>query len=91
MIRRIIRLLEVPVSPPSPREPRVMLEYDPRDTAGAELTAISGIGEKRAQRLIEAGITSQAALAAADPTTLAARAGVSERRLRRWIDAAAAS
>lgn len=91
MRRRISRLLGLPTHPPTAREPRVTVEYDPRDVDGTDLTAISGIGEKRAQTLIEAGITSQAALATATPAPLATRTGMSERRLRRWIDAAAES
>lgn len=88
MIRRLVRTVGLPVSPPTERKPQVTVEYDPRKRAKAELTALSGIGEKRAQRLIDAGITSQEALAAADSAKLAEETGLSERRLTRWIEAA---
>lgn len=88
MIRRLMRHLGVPVHPPEARDPRVTVEYDPRGKPDEELTAIAGIGEKRAERLTDAGITSQPALAAADPAEVAEATGLSERRLTRWIAAA---
>lgn len=63
--------------------------HDPTATPPpAELTDIPGIGPVYAERLTDAGISSAHDLAGADPTVVAAAAGVSEDRAAGWIAAA---
>ncbi len=54
----------------------------------ADLTAIKGVGPVMSERLIEAGITSIAAVAKADPAALAEDVGVAEATAARWIASA---
>jgi polyhydroxyalkanoate synthase len=56
--------------------------------SGTDLRTISGIGPTYASRLEAAGVDSVAALAVADPATIAAAADVDEARVRTWIEAA---
>ena len=56
-----------------------------------DLEEIEGIGDTYARRLRTAGIDSVAALAAADPATVAEAADASQRLARRWIDRATAA
>lgn len=52
---------------------------------GSELERLSGLGEKTAEKLADAGVDSLAALQSAEPETLAADvSGISEDRIREW-------
>lgn len=55
-----------------------------REITREPVTVITGIGEVRATRLAEAGITSVRALAAADPETIASTLDLSRKRVQRW-------
>lgn len=57
---------------------------------GDDLSEVKGIGPVYRARLQEAGITTFAALASADASTLAVQTGVSPDRAADWIDQAAA-
>ena len=57
--------------------------------AGADLTAIEGVGEVTAGALIEAGFDSPAAIEAADPQALTAAEGVGEKQAVDIVAAAA--
>jgi len=59
---------------------------DTDESDGEDLTTVSGIGSTYADRLREAGIETTAALAAADPESVAEAAEVSESRAIEWID-----
>lgn len=52
------------------------------------VTEVSGIGEKRAEKLADAGITSVRSLATANPQSVADVLGIDEDRIRKWRDAA---
>lgn len=52
------------------------------------LTEIEGIGPKRAERLRQAGVGSIQDLANCNFTELSEKAGVSEKRARKWIEEA---
>jgi polyhydroxyalkanoate synthase len=59
---------------------------DTDESDGEDLTTVSGIGSTYADRLRETGIETTAALAAADPESVAEAAEVSESRAIEWID-----
>ncbi|SEW05394.1 DUF4332 domain-containing protein [Halobacterium jilantaiense] len=68
-------------------------EADADEDAAAEpepddLTEIKGVGPAYADRLHDAGVTTFAALADADPDELAADTDLSPKRVGRWIDRA---
>jgi len=68
-------------------------ESDGDEDAAAEpepddLTEIKGVGPAYADRLHDAGVTTFAALADADPDELAAATDLSPKRVGRWIDRA---
>ena len=50
------------------------------------LTDVSGIGQKRSEKLSAAGINSVKALAGCKPEDLAKRVGASEKAASRWIE-----
>jgi nucleotidyltransferase/DNA polymerase involved in DNA repair len=54
----------------------------------ASLTEIEGIGPKRAERLKQAGVSTIQDLANCNFTELSEKAGVSEKRARKWIEEA---
>ncbi|SDF76770.1 large subunit ribosomal protein L21 [Limimonas halophila] len=67
----------------------------PATEAGDDLTAIKGIGPATQEKLQAHGVSRFADLAAADPGQLTAQLrkdqpGISEKRVRGWIDAARA-
>jgi len=55
-----------------------------RERVSIPLTRINGIGQKREEQLMDAGISDVEALAEADLERLAAEIGLSETRLARW-------
>jgi predicted flap endonuclease-1-like 5' DNA nuclease len=64
-------------------------EPDGADAAGGEpVDEVKGIGPAYAERLADAGVTTVADLAEADPEALADQIGVSDKRIARWIDRA---
>lgn len=64
-------------------------ESDEADAAGGEaVDEVKGIGPAYAERLADAGVTTVADLAEADPEALADQIGVSDKRIARWIDRA---
>lgn len=67
-------------APPRPT-PSVAAEPD-------DLTAIKGVGPVMSEKLIDAGITSIASVAKADPAALAQDVGVTEATATRWIESA---
>ncbi|MFQ5947381.1 MAG: helix-hairpin-helix domain-containing protein [Acidimicrobiia bacterium] len=81
----------VPVEAPTGDIPRFRAPppaQEPAPGTGAatdDLSVIKGIGPVYQERLAEAGITSLAGLAAADPVELAGRLDLAESRVRRWV------
>jgi polyhydroxyalkanoate synthase len=61
---------------------------EPSTAGDPDLEDLPGIGPAYASRLEAAGVTSVAALADADPVSLATDADVDEGRVRKWIEAA---
>ncbi len=81
---RLLPAPEIPDGPP----PR----FRTGDTPAAphdDLTAVKGIGPVYAERLVEAGITSFAALVNADAVAVSEAAGVSESTAKSWMEQAA--
>ncbi|WP_255198112.1 class III poly(R)-hydroxyalkanoic acid synthase subunit PhaC [Halorarius litoreus] len=62
--------------------------YEPAETEGGALEAISGIGPTYAERLVDGGITTVAELADADPETVAELAQVGASRAADWVEQA---
>ncbi|HET7324282.1 MAG TPA: class III poly(R)-hydroxyalkanoic acid synthase subunit PhaC [Halococcus sp.] len=59
---------------------------DVSDGSDADIESVSGIGGTYADRLREAGIETTTDLAAADTSTVADAAGISESRARDWVE-----
>lgn len=76
-----------PTPPPAATPPDKSVA--PATAAADDLTAIKGIGPVRAGHFTEAGITTFAALAAADPATIADELDVSESAAAGWVAEAA--
>lgn len=74
---------EIPDGPP----PRFRTGESPAPSTD-DLTMVKGIGPVYAERLTEAGITSFAALASADTTTVSEAAGISESTAASWMEQA---
>lgn len=83
------RLLPAPElqEPPPPPRYRTGPPSPPPDPD--DLTDLTGVGPTYAARLADAGFRTFADLAAAEPKTVAAAAGTSERRAAGWIRQAA--
>jgi predicted flap endonuclease-1-like 5' DNA nuclease len=84
---RLLPAPRVPEGPPArfrstPPEPR------PEEPQPDDLTVIKGIGPVYAASLVELGITTFGALAAADPDQLAAQLATTVTRVSGWIDQA---
>lgn len=80
-------------SPEIHEEPPPRFRDAPRPTPAAapdrdDLTAIKGVGPVMSGKLLDAGITSIAAVAKADPAALAEDAGITEATAERWIESA---
>ena len=89
---RLVPIPEAPVDHAHAPRPRVAPEPTPPPPPPAspadepqDLTAIKGIGPVFSQRLAEQGITTFAALAAADATTLAAAVDAAPAQVEEWI------
>ena len=79
------RFREVNASSPAPDEAEAGSAVG---EAADDLTAINGIGPVTAGKLSEAGITTYAALAAADAATVSDVVGTSHGAAAKWIEAA---
>lgn len=77
----------VPDEPP-PRFRSTPPQPDAPSAAADDLTVIKGIGPVYAASLVESGITTFAALSAADPEQLAADLATTVTRVSGWIDQA---
>ncbi len=84
-------------SEPSEAQPQAPGTSDPNaePSKGDDLTVIKGIGPATQEKLNRLGVTSLADLADADPTRLTSdlrkhQPGISEKRVRSWIDTAKA-
>ena len=80
-------------SPEIHEEPPPRFRDAPRPTAASaadrdDLTAIKGVGPVMSAKLIDAGITSIAEVAKADPAALSEDIGVTEATATRWIESA---
>ncbi|ELZ94470.1 poly(3-hydroxyalkanoate) synthase subunit PhaC [Haloferax mucosum ATCC BAA-1512] len=72
----------------STAESSVETDVSDGETAEGELESIDGIGPTYAQRLAAAGITTVSALAAADPSEIAATIDVPMSRVSAWVEEA---
>jgi large subunit ribosomal protein L21 len=77
-----------PVSPADAPKFRVPPAEAPSGDSADDLCEINGIGPVYCARLIEAGISTFAALAAADAAAIAARIDTAESRVTEWISQA---
>lgn len=69
--------------------PEASFESDESSTDDVgPVTEISGVGDAYAERLGAAGVETIGELADADPSALAAKSGISEKRVSTWVEAA---
>ena len=88
---RLRRRLCAPVPLGGPGTEEALRKPDRKELPSADdLAEVWGIGPVYRGRLAEAGITTFAALAAADPAAVVAATGVPEERAAHWIAQAAA-
>lgn len=81
------KLLPAPEIPDGP--PPRFRTGDTSATSDDDLTTVKGIGPVYAERLVEAGITSFAALVSAGAAAVSEAAGVSESTATSWMEQAA--